>query len=311
VLSVRSRESSRGCGCCRNVNRYQSAGTQAPQIATEIGCRAGTLAVDIPRAEERWVLAQTARCQGRERPGGRVRPAADGRAGPFRPERTNALPDSLVPSGLVPLREEQYSSFSVARALPDGGAAYRLPGRVRFSNATMITSSSYGRRTLYSRLSSAGQQLAASLRTLIIRPGFNAPFRCESNTLWRRTEVRGPSARESSVRASSRQLGPARAETRPPDFQAASTSFWLILRAAASVGGNYERGDFATEQAKIAPRGDRSTDSGREARPAWLPSQRDRGMGPEACGRAGVPRWCGKHQDMGRREALRPQRQRR
>ena len=62
-------------------------------------------------AEERWTPAQPARCQGRERPGGRVRPAADGRAGPFRPERTPVLPESLVPSGLVPLREERYRSF--------------------------------------------------------------------------------------------------------------------------------------------------------------------------------------------------------
>ncbi len=31
-------------------------------------------------------------------------PATDGRAGPFRPERTPVLPESLVPSGLVPIQ---------------------------------------------------------------------------------------------------------------------------------------------------------------------------------------------------------------
>jgi hypothetical protein len=55
---------------------------QAPQIAAEIGCRAGTLAVDIPCAEERWILAQPARCQGRERPGLAGAPGRPGRGAP-------------------------------------------------------------------------------------------------------------------------------------------------------------------------------------------------------------------------------------
>jgi hypothetical protein len=39
--------------------------------------------------------------KGRECPGGRVRPAADGQAGLLRPGKESVVPESLGPSGIV------------------------------------------------------------------------------------------------------------------------------------------------------------------------------------------------------------------